>query len=150
MEGMLHDHEVNGANSMMTDTALHQASILSGDLLVRLKVILEGLELDEARMRANLELSGGMITSEAVMLSLGEIIGRQRAHEVVYEAAQTVVREGKTFAEVLASDPRVTAHLSEEALQDLLDPMPKTGLSRDMARKGSKRARRAAARLSNN
>jgi 3-carboxy-cis,cis-muconate cycloisomerase len=147
MEGMLHDHEVNGANSMMTDTSVHQAIILCGDLFARLAVILPGLELDEKRMRANLELTGGLVTSEAVMLTLGEVIGRQRAHDVVYEAAQTVVREGKTFAQVLASDPLVSAHLDSSAIQELLNPMAKTGLSVAIAHKGSERAHHAAAAL---
>ena len=147
LEGMLHDHEANSANEHMTETAVRQACILSGDLLARLSVVLSGLELDEQRMRTNLGLAGGLITSEAVMLALGEIIGRQQAHEVVYEAAQSVVRQGKTFAEVLASDPRITAHLDEAAIQELLDPLPKTGLSKQIAELAAVRSRQVAAEL---
>ena len=62
-------------------------------------------------MRANLDLGGGLIMAEAVMLDLGKTIGRQHAHDVVYDAAQAAFVENKPFADLLAADPRVTAHL---------------------------------------
>src|ERR1700744_6200845 len=82
LEGMLHDHENDGAHSAMLDDACQRACELTGDLLVRLEVIVSELEVDPDRMRANLDLTGGMISSEAIMLELGRAIGRQKAHEV--------------------------------------------------------------------
>ena len=73
-------------------------------------------------MRSNLDLSGGMISSEAIMLELGRTIGRQHAHDVVYDAAQASASQNKSFPELLASDSRVTAHLSRSAVDSLLDP----------------------------
>ena len=134
LEGMLHDHEVDGAHSAMIDDALQRACVLAGDLLAR-------LEVDQARMRANLALSGGMISSEAVMLGLGQAIGRQTAHEVVYDAARA---EGVVFADALKDDPRVTAHLDTAAIDCLLDPAGHTGLSDGIARAAAQRARAAA------
>jgi 3-carboxy-cis,cis-muconate cycloisomerase len=142
LEGMLHDHEVDGAHSAMLEDALHRACVLTGDLLVRLEVIVAGLEVDPARMRANLALSGGTISSEAVMLGLGRAIGRQAAHEVVYDAARA---EGTTFAGALKHDPRVTAHLDAATIDRLLDPAGHTGLSADIARAAARRARATAA-----
>lgn len=76
LEGMLlHYYEVSGANSQMTDDAIRRTCVLTGDLLTRLVVIL----LNEQRMRDNLAIIGGLITSEAVMLSFGESIDRQHA-----------------------------------------------------------------------
>jgi 3-carboxy-cis,cis-muconate cycloisomerase len=141
LEGMLHDHEVDGAHSAMMQDALQQACELSGDLLARLQVIVAGLEVDPARMRANLALSGGLISSEAVMLGLGRAIGRQAAHEVVYDAARAT---GVTFAGALKRDPRVTAHLDAAALDRLLDPAGHTGLSASLARAAARQARATA------
>jgi 3-carboxy-cis,cis-muconate cycloisomerase len=138
LESMQHDHEVDGAHSAMLDDALERACVLTGDLLVRLEVILSGLEVDPARMRANLALSGGMINSEEVMLQLGRAIGRQAAHEVVYDAART---GGRTFADALKSDPRVTAHLDAAAIDRLLDPARHTGLSARISRAAAERGR---------
>src|SRR5437763_2872883 len=95
----------------MMDAAEARACIATGDMLSRLVEVLRGLKLDSERMRANLDLGGGLIMAEAVMLSLGKTIGRQHAHDVVYDAAQTAAIEGRPFGDLLAADPRVTAHL---------------------------------------
>ena len=96
----------------MMDCAEARACIATGDMLARLVEVMRGLKLDPERMRANLDLGGGLIMAEAVMLDLGKTIGRQHAHDVVYDAAQAAVVEGKAFARLLlAADPRVTAHL---------------------------------------
>jgi adenylosuccinate lyase len=135
---MQHEHEVDGAHSAMLDDALERACVLTGDLLVRLEVIVSGLDVDPARVRANLALSGGMISSEEVMLELGRTIGRQTAHEVVYQAARA---EGCTFADALKRDPRVSAHLDAAAVDQLLDPARHTGLPAGIARAAAERAR---------
>jgi 3-carboxy-cis,cis-muconate cycloisomerase len=146
LEGMGHAHEVDGARTAMTDDALSGACLLSAEQLARAGAILGGLELYPARMRSNLDLSGGLITSEAVMLALGEMIGRQRAHEVVYEAAETTRTSGRSFGDVLRSDSRVSEQLDEAAIEALLDPLTHTGLSDRMAREAAARARALAAR----
>jgi 3-carboxy-cis,cis-muconate cycloisomerase len=141
LEGMLHDHEVDGAHSAMLDDALERACVLTADLLARLEVIVSGLDVDPARMRANLALSGGMISSEEVMLELGRAIGRPAAHEVVTDAA----RAGDvTFGDALKRDPRVTEHLDATAIDQLLDPAGHTGLSAGIARAAAERARATA------
>jgi adenylosuccinate lyase len=141
LEGMLQDHENDGAHSAMIDDALQRACELTGDLLVRLEVIVSGLAVDPARMRANLGLTGGMISSEAVMLELGRAIGRQVAHEVVYDAARA---GDTTFADAISRDPRVTAHLDAATIDRLLAPASHTGLSADIARAAAQRARATA------
>ena len=75
---------------------------------------MRGLRLDPARMRANLDLGGGLIMAEAVMLDLGAAIGRQHAHDAVYDAAQDAFLQGKPFGDLLAADPRVTAHMTPD------------------------------------
>jgi 3-carboxy-cis,cis-muconate cycloisomerase len=124
-----------------------RAAIATGDMLARLGEVLRGLELHPERMRANLDLGGGLIMAEAVMLDLGKVIGRQHAHDVVYDAAQAAVVEGRAFADLLAADRRVSAHLSRADLATLLDPTAYTGLCAQMAREGAQRARAAAAAI---
>ncbi len=81
--------------------------------------------------------------AEAVMLQLGAAMGRQHAHDVVYDAAQAAFVEGRSFAALLAADKRVTAHLDADAIAALLDPTAYTGLCADMARTAATRARAA-------
>jgi len=147
LEAMTTEHEADRTTSVMMDAAESRACIAMGDILSRLGEIMRGLRLDPARMRANLDLGGGLIMAEAVMLDLGVAIGRQHAHDVVYDAAQAAFVEGKSFSDLLGADPRVTAHMDAAAIGKLLDPTAYTGLCADMARDGAKRARAAAAEL---
>jgi adenylosuccinate lyase len=147
LEAMMTEHEADRTTSVMMDAAEARAGIATGDMLSRLVEVLRGLRLDPKRMRANLDLGGGLIMAEAVMLDLGKTIGRQHAHDVVYDAAMEAATTGKSFAELLAADPRVSAHLDAHAIAALLDPTAYTGLCSTMARDGAARARKAAAEL---
>jgi adenylosuccinate lyase len=147
LEAMQTEHEADRTTALMMDSAEARAAITIGDALSRLGAVLRGLKLDPTRMRRNLDLGGGLIMAEAVMLELGATLGRQHAHDVVYDAAQAAFLEGRLFSAVLAADPRVTAHLDAAALDRLTDPVAYTGLCADMAREAATRARTAAADL---
>jgi 3-carboxy-cis,cis-muconate cycloisomerase len=141
LEGMMHDHEVSGANESMMDSAVLRSCLLTGDMLTRLVVILQGLELDPVSMRENLELTHGLIMSEAVMLALGESIGRQRAHEIVYEAAQQATVGDQSFMDELLVFPEVKKHLGQPKVKHLLDPATHVGLSVEISKDAARRAR---------
>ncbi|HYZ24426.1 MAG TPA: adenylosuccinate lyase family protein [Rhodopila sp.] len=147
LEAMMTEHEADRTTSLMMDTAESRASIATGDMLSRLAEVMRGLRLDPARMRANLDLGGGLIMAEAVMLELGAAIGRQHAHDAVYDAAQAAFVEGRPFGEKLAADPRVAAHMTREQIAGLLDPTAYTGLCAQMAREGAARGRTMAGEL---
>ena len=128
LEAMTTEHEADRTTSLMMDSAESRACIATGDILSRLAEIMRGLRVDPRRMRANLDLGGGLIMAEAVMLDLGAAIGRQHAHDVVYDAAQAAFVEGKPFSDLLARDTRLTAHMDRAAIERLLDPTAYTGL----------------------
>ncbi|MDE2331244.1 MAG: 3-carboxy-cis,cis-muconate cycloisomerase [Bradyrhizobium sp.] len=91
--------------------------------------IAEGLEIDVARMRANLDSTHGLIMAEAVTVALAGKIGRSEAHHLVEAACKKAVAERKDLREVLAGDPRVTTQLDARKLADLLEPMAYQGAS---------------------
>ena len=140
LEAMLGDHEADGTRSVLIDRALSRALELTGDILVRLQDVVTGLRVFPERMRENLDRSGGLIMSESLMLALGREIGRQRAHDVVYEAAQEAATTGEAFASILARDEEVAARLGAERLAGMLDPARYTG---DSARQAGEQAARA-------
>ena len=147
LEAMQTEHEADRTTSLMMDAAEARACIATGDALSRLSDVVRGLRLDPERMRHNLQLGGGLIMAEAVMLELGAILGRQHAHDVVYHAAQAAFVEGRAFSAVLSTDPRVTAHLGADAIDRLLDPVAYTGLCAEMAKQAAARARSMAPAL---
>jgi 3-carboxy-cis,cis-muconate cycloisomerase len=110
-------------------------------------VLFRGLQVFPARMRENLDLSGGLIMAEALMLELGKQIGRQRAHDAVYEAAQGSVTQSRPFREMLAADEHVSARLTQAQVDALLDPARYSGLCRQFAERGAATARKVAAGL---
>jgi adenylosuccinate lyase len=144
LEAMMTEHEADRTTSLMMDSAEGRACVKTGDMLARLGEVVRGLRVDPARMRANLDLGGGLIMAEAVMLDLGKAIGRQHAHDVVYDAAQAAFVEGKSFGALLGADARVTAHMSAGEIKGLLDPTAYVGLCPVMARDGAVRAREVA------
>jgi 3-carboxy-cis,cis-muconate cycloisomerase len=146
LEAVQSEHEADHCPGTLFE-AITRGSLLTGEVLERIHLIVAGLRIDPERMRSNLDLSGGMINSEAIMLELGRTIGRQHAHDVVYESAQASVSTGKPFPELLASDPRVTAHLSPSAIDSLLDPTSHTGFSGRIAHQQAEVARRFAAEI---
>jgi adenylosuccinate lyase len=147
IEAMQVEHEADAANSGMIGRAVSETCMLTGDILSRLVAVLGGLQLFPERMRANLDLSGGMIMSEALMLELGAVIGRQQAHDVIYEAAQESATSGRPFDELLMESEEVSSRLSREEVQVLLDPSRYTGQSQPLAEAGAAQARELAAAL---
>src|SRR5262249_28998179 len=76
------------------------------------------------RMRHNYGLGEGAIMTEALMLKLGDRIGRLRAHELLYELCMRVAERGTPFRAALLAEPRVMEHLSEADIEAILDPTP--------------------------
>ncbi|WP_125775521.1 class-II fumarase/aspartase family protein [Antribacter gilvus] len=147
LESMLHDHEANGAMTALLEDVAAQASVLAGDILSRLVVIFDGLELDEERMRANLALSAGLMGSESLMMELGERIGRQKAHEVVFAVAQESGRKDLPFLDLLTQDEVVATYFDEAEIRHLIDPANYLGESVAIAHAMAQRARVVADRL---
>ena len=81
------------------------------------------------------------------MLELGNTIGRQKAHDAVYDAAQRSVNENRPFSETLAEEEEVTSRLSAAEIMNLMDPETYTGLSAYFAETFASSARETATRI---
>ena len=117
LECIMTEHEANRQTSLMMRHAQTQACILLGDTLERVRILAEGLVLKPKRMRANLDLTGGLIMAEPVMLALGAYLGRQDAHDVVYDAAQAAAAGDSGFSALLSKDDRVSAHPTTQQIE---------------------------------
>jgi 3-carboxy-cis,cis-muconate cycloisomerase len=129
LDAVLADHERATGPWHAEWIALPQAFALTAGALHHARAMLEGLEVDPARMRRNLDASRGMISAEAVMMALAPQVGRQRAHDLVAAACRKALAQGGHLLDALRADPAVTAHLAPERLQALLDPESYTGLA---------------------
>ncbi|HZR91325.1 MAG TPA: 3-carboxy-cis,cis-muconate cycloisomerase [Gaiellaceae bacterium] len=90
----------------------------TGGALASVRGSLEGLHVDEERMRANLELTDGAVMAERLSFLLSAELGRPEAQAILEAAA----RSGRPLREALAADPRVSDRLAPDRLDDAFDP----------------------------
>ena len=140
-EVMLVDHERDLEHFLGEREALERACMVMGELLALAERLVSGLTVDTARMRRNLDLLEGLLLSESVMIELGKLVGKQTAHEIVYEDAMEAAKGSMSFQAVLVADPRVNCHLSKEQIEVLLDPQNCVGLAPQIAREVVARSR---------
>ncbi len=122
LEAMVEDHERATGPWEIEWIVLPEIFCLSAGALAQTEFVLTGLQVDEKKMRSNLDLTKGLIVSEAVMMGLGPYLGRQYAHDLVYDICRKVVATGRPLVELLAESPEITKHLDRAALAKLCDP----------------------------
>ncbi|WP_444632829.1 3-carboxy-cis,cis-muconate cycloisomerase [Cupriavidus oxalaticus] len=133
LSGMVQEHErALGGWQAEWDT-LPQIVTLAAGALRQMGEVVAGLQVDAARMRANLGLTHGLILGEAAMLELGGRIGRLEAHHVVEQASRRAVAQGTTLREALArtlgENPAHAGLRDDAALDRLADPANYAGQS---------------------
>ena len=132
LEAAVADHERSTGPWEIEWISLPEIFLLASGTLSQTKAMVAGLEVDAARMRANLDMTLGMIVSEAVMMGLGPHLGRQRAHDLVYDICRKVATTGTPLAELLAQDAEISRHLNRKQIDDMCDPANYLGLSGEM------------------
>lgn len=128
-DALLAEHERDVAAVRLEWKAVPEACMMAGALLDMGRYALSGLTVDRRRMRENLDVLGGFLMSERVMFELSKQVGKQTAHELVYEAAMHGLASGTTFEQALMDNARVRAALSPEALRAALDPTTYVGMA---------------------
>jgi 3-carboxy-cis,cis-muconate cycloisomerase len=132
LDAMVEDHERSTGPWEIEWIALPEIFVLSAGALSQARFLLGGLQVDPARMRANLDITRGLIVSEAVMMGLGPHLGRQRAHDLVYDICRKVIATGRPLLDLLAEDAEISPHMTREELARLVDPANYLGLSGEM------------------
>jgi 3-carboxy-cis,cis-muconate cycloisomerase len=135
MDAMVADHERSTGPWEIEWISLPEIFLLTSGALAQTKLILPGLEVDAKRMRANLDLTRGMIVSEAVMMGLAPHLGRQRAHDLVYDICRKVAASGEPLVDLLAQDADISRHLTRAQLEKMCDPGAYLGLAGEMVDK---------------
>ncbi len=129
LDAMIADHERSTGPWEIEWISLPEAFLLSAGALAHARLIVSGLEVDAQRMRANVDLTHGLVVSEAVMMGLAPHLGREHAHDLVYELCRKAITENRPLLDVLAETPEITRHVNREGLSKLCDPANYLGLS---------------------
>ena len=108
---------------------------LTSGALAQMATAFEGLEVDAATMRSDLDKTHGLLMAEAVSMALATQIGKAQAHHLVETASRRAVADGCSLAEALTAMPEATAHLSPEALTDVMRPEGYVGASAEFIKR---------------
>jgi 3-carboxy-cis,cis-muconate cycloisomerase len=142
LDGMTADLERATGPWHLEWAAVPEAFLAASGALEQAKFVLAGLEVDEARMRQNLAMSGGLIVAEAVMMGLAPFVGRNEAHDIVYAACRAALKNSTTLKDELMQQKAVTDRLSETDIARLIEPSGYLGsagemIDRVLAREGN-------------
>ena len=129
LDGMAADHERATGPWHLEWMAVPEMFIASAGALYQARFMLEGLIVEPAAMRKNLDITGGLIVAEAVMMALAPKIGRGAAHDVVYACCRAALDKGTRLLDQLKTKPEVTAHFEGAALAGLVDPANYLGVA---------------------
>jgi 3-carboxy-cis,cis-muconate cycloisomerase len=126
------DHERSAGPWHAEWPTLPTLQLVTSGALAAIVDIAEGLEVDAARMRVNLDATNGLIMAESVTMKLAEKIGKSDAHHLVEAASKRAIAEKKDLRDVLAQDPKVTVHLDAKKIAELFEPMAYQGISQTL------------------
>ncbi len=134
-EVMMVDHERNLDHFLGEREKMEESCLIMGELLTHSEDMAKNMAVNPEKMKTNLILLKGLLLSESVMIELGKKVGKQSAHEIIYEDAMKSMKEETDFKQILLGDSRINKHLTAAEIDRLLNPEEYVGLAPDMARK---------------
>lgn len=129
MDAMVADHERSTGPWEIEWIVLPEAFCLIAGALRQSRAVVEGLEVDAGAMMRNIEMTGGLVMSEAVMMGLGPYIGREYAHDLVYDLCRESLAKKTPLIDLLEAHPEIRRHVGRAELQRMLDPANYLGQS---------------------
>ncbi|KAJ9606823.1 hypothetical protein H2200_008833 [Cladophialophora chaetospira] len=134
-EAMVEDHERATGPWQIEWIVLPQISTLTHASLKHTADLVSGLEVHDDIMLKNLDISKGGIVSEAVMMGLGKTLGRQYAHDVVYDLCRKSRMEDRPLLDLLCEHEEISKKMGRDELANLCDPTNYLGYSEVMVQK---------------
>jgi 3-carboxy-cis,cis-muconate cycloisomerase len=132
LEAQIEDHERSTGPWEIEWIALPEIFLLAAGALAQTRFVVEGLQVNEQKMRDNLFITKGLLMSEAVMMGLGDKMGRNYAHDVVYDVCREVVKTGRPLIDLLAENEEIKKHADRKALEKMIDPANYLGVAGEM------------------
>jgi 3-carboxy-cis,cis-muconate cycloisomerase len=106
---------------------LPELLMLTGAAIVQSEQLVRGMQVDAAKMRADLDITHGLIMAESVTLALAKHLGKQDAHHLVETLCHTALDQKRPLLQLLEADSRISGYFTSTELHTLLDPSRATG-----------------------
>jgi 3-carboxy-cis,cis-muconate cycloisomerase len=132
LEAMIEDHERATGPWEIEWIVLPEIFMLAAGALAQTKFVVSGLQVNEKKMRENLDITKGLLMSEAVMMGLGPTLGRNKAHDMVYDVCRLVVKTGRPLIDLLVEDKEISKHATRAQLEKMVDPVNYLGVAGEM------------------
>ncbi|GGP07871.1 adenylosuccinate lyase [Oceanobacillus neutriphilus] len=134
IECLISEHERDMISWQVEWETLPEVCLLISNILRSSNDVIKGLQVNKDRMEKNLlELTNGLIVSESIMIKIGEKIGRQKAHDIVYDACMEAYENNIALEKLLLENSEIMDNLSKEELDELFNISNYTGYSNDYA-----------------
>jgi len=117
------EHERSPSTQQTERIVLPQLFSLASGALAHARAIAEGLTVDTARMRHNLDLSRGLIMAEALTMALSKQLGKAEAHHIVTAACNEVLAAERDLLDIVCANPDVARTYGRKELADMLEPV---------------------------
>jgi len=127
LEAVVQESERDGIAWKSEWKAVPETCLVAGALLFQAGALLKGLRINRAGMQRNMDMMKGYLLSERVMLELGDKVGKNTAHEWLYEASMTGIEGGLAFAEALRGHEHIADTFSDQEIEALTDPLKYLG-----------------------
>ncbi len=132
LDALVQDHERATGQWHVEWYALPQSFVVTAGALRQAREMLAGLEVRDDAMRRNLDVTGGLIVAEAVMMELAPHLGRTHAHDVVYECCRESLEKGTAFVDVLSAHSEIAGVFKRKQIEKLADPANYLGNAPEM------------------
>jgi 3-carboxy-cis,cis-muconate cycloisomerase len=132
LEAQVSDHERGSGPWEIEWVVLPDMFMLSAAVLKHARELVEGLQVNAQKMRENLDITNGLIMSEAVTMGLGKTMGRDTAHHLVSKLGKEAMKANKPLIELLAADAEIAKHADRKQLEALMDPANYLGVAGEM------------------
>lgn len=129
MEAMLTEHERDKIGLQLEREFIARACCMTHAAAVKMSGVLDKLTVRTANMEKNLWIQQGLLMSEPIMMAISDRIGRQEAHEIIYELCMEAFEEGSPLRDKLAGHPVIADGLTEADLDRLFDPHAYLGMA---------------------
>jgi len=129
LESVMAEHERDKVVLQTEREFISRVFCMADAAALKMSAISKNLSVRTENMERNLHIQKGLLMSEPVMMRLGAVIGRQEAHEIIYELCMEAFETGESLKSALLRTPAVSERLSEQEIDSMLDPHTYTGAS---------------------
>jgi 3-carboxy-cis,cis-muconate cycloisomerase len=133
LDAMVLDHERATGQWHVEWNAIPNSFIIASSSFRSTRVLLEGLEISPDNMKNNIDKTNGLIVAEAVMMALAPHIGRQVAHDLVYDCCRKTIKNNTSFVDSLFAEKQISDFFSKADLLKIVDPSNYLGAAPAMA-----------------